>query len=48
MINDSIGNGIEYLVALLVGKQSQTLAGTFYTFECIFELHRLYYVRNSV
>ena len=48
LINDGIGNGTEYLVALLVGKQSQLFAGTLHTFECICELHHTSYVRNSV
>ena len=39
IVDNGIGNGIKNLVALLVVKQCQTLAGTFNSFESIFKLH---------
>ena len=39
MMDDGIGNGVEYLVALCIAEQGQTLAGTLDAFKCFFQLH---------
>ena len=35
----SVGNSIQYFVALLVAQQGQTFASPFYFFKCFFQLH---------